>query len=99
MMSHFFFKPVNTLLQSLARQKDKILKEQVVGPVYHIPCDSCDASYIGKTEKLLKALFWEHRRPGCTTSEVSRHIHIDNPEHQVEMDGVIISAVEPRWFK
>ena len=53
-----YFKPMNTLCQSLVRPKDKILKERVVGPVYHIPRDSCYASYIGKTEILLKARFW-----------------------------------------
>ena len=37
------FKPMNTQRQSLVR---KILKERVVRPVYYIPCDSCDASYI-----------------------------------------------------
>ena len=61
-----------------------------MGPVYHIPGDLCDASYIDETERSLKARFLEHRRPISTPSEVSRHIHIDNPEHQVDMDGVYI---------
>ena len=70
-----------------------------MGPVYHIPYDSCDESYIDETERLLKAQFLEQRRPNSTTSEVARHIHIDNPEHQVDMDGVKILTVEPRWFE
>ena len=41
-----YFKPMNTVhvRQSLVRLKDKLLKERVVGLVYHIPCGSCDAS-------------------------------------------------------
>ena len=41
----------------------------------------------------------EHRRPSSTTSEVSRHIHIEEPEHQVDIERVKILAVEPRWFE
>ena len=33
-----YFKPLHALRQLLVRLKDKILKEGVVGPVYHIPC-------------------------------------------------------------
>ena len=89
-----YFKPINTIHQLLVRLEDKILKERVVGPVYHIPCDPCDASYIGETQRSLKVRFLEHRRPRSTTSEVSRHIHIDNTEHQVGMDEVKILTVE-----
>ncbi len=32
-----YFKPLNTIKQHLVLPKDKILKEWVVGPVYHIP--------------------------------------------------------------
>ena len=38
-----YCKNLHTLRQLLVRLKDKILKEGVVGPVYHIPCDSCNA--------------------------------------------------------
>lgn len=31
-----FFKPSNTLRQLLVRAKDKIQKEKMVGPMYHI---------------------------------------------------------------
>ena len=40
-----YFKPMNTLRQLLVRLKDKILREHVVGPLWHIPCDSCDVPY------------------------------------------------------
>jgi hypothetical protein len=41
----------------------------------------------------------EHRRPSSTTSEVSHHVHLDEPEHQIDIDKVKILAVEPRWFE
>ena len=44
-----YFKPTNTLQQLLVRPKDKVEKGKVVGPVYHITCDDCDATYVGET--------------------------------------------------
>ena len=44
-----YFKPSNTLGQLLVRPKDKLDKLQVRGPVYHIPCEDCPASYVGET--------------------------------------------------
>ncbi len=94
-----YFKPSNTLKQLLVWHKDNILKEWVVGPVYDIPCDTCEASYIGETERSLKSRFMEHRRPSTTTSEVSHHIHLDEPDHPVDIERVKMLAVEPRWFE
>ena len=68
-----YFEPMNTLHQLLVRLKDKILKEQVVGPLWDIPCDSCDVSYTGKTERSSKARFFGakktqlHHLGGVTT--------------------------------
>ncbi len=62
-----YFKPSNTIKQLLVRPKDKILKEWVVGPVYHIQCDTCEVSYIGETEGSLKSRFMKQRRPSSTT--------------------------------
>ena len=50
-----YFKPSNTLRQLLVRPKDKLDKLQVTGPVYHIPCEDCPASYVGETERSFKA--------------------------------------------
>ena len=49
------FKPMNTLRQLLVRLKDKILTEQVVGPVYHVLCDSCDDFYIKWCKKVVRS--------------------------------------------
>ena len=45
---------------------------QVVGPVYKVSCEECEATYVGETECSLKARFGQHRRPSSTTSEVSK---------------------------
>ena len=52
-----YFKQTNTLRQLLVRPKDKLDKERVVGPVYHIQCEDCPTSYVGETERSLKARF------------------------------------------
>ena len=80
-----FFKPSNTLRQLLVRAKDNIQREKMVGPVYHIQCDTCEASYVGETETSLKARFSEHGRSSATTSEVSRHINFDRPGHMIDL--------------
>ena len=84
--------------------KTKINKQEVAGPIYHIKCEGhdnikCDKDYIGETERTLKARFMEHRRPSSSSSEVSRHIHVDNPGHAVSMDSVRILDREPSWFE
>ena len=66
-----YFKPTNTLRQILVRPKDKVIRERVVCPVYHISCDNCGESCIGETGRSLKAGFSERGRPGSVSSEVS----------------------------
>ena len=94
-----YFKPTNTLRQLLVKPKDPVDKENVVGPVYKIKCEECEATYVGETERSLKARFSEHRRPSSTTSEVAKHIHTDQPEHTVELDNTEMLTTEPRWFE
>ena len=79
-----YFKLTNTLQQLLVWPKDKVEKGKVVGPVYHITCDDCDATYVGETERSLKTRFLEHRRKSSVGSEVSQHVHMDRPEHGSE---------------
>ena len=78
--------------------KDPVGKEKVVGPVYKITCDCCDASYIGETERSLKARFDEHRRPSSVNSEVSKHINIESSSHTIGLDNTKVLSVEPKWF-
>ena len=76
-----------------------VSKENVVGPVYKIKCEECEATYVGETERSLKSRFNEHWRPSFTTSEVSKHIHIEHPEHSVELGNTEILTTESRWFE
>ena len=97
-----YVKPTNTLRQLLCHPKDKAKKELTTGPIYHISCDgsdknnSCQASYIGETERTLKTCFQEHCRPSSATSEVCRHIHQDCPGHSVSLQSTQILAREPK---
>ena len=63
-----YFKPTNTLRQLLVHPKDPVGKDKVVGLVYKISCEECEATYVGETERSLKARFGEHKRPSSTTS-------------------------------
>ncbi len=94
-----YFKPTNTLRQLLVRPKDPISKHQVVGPVYKINCEDCDAAYVGEMERSLKVKFGEHSRPSSTNSEVSHHIHLENPDHPIKLDNTDVLAVVPKWFE
>ena len=49
-----YFKPTNTLRQLLVKPKDPLSKENVVGPVYKIKYEECDAVYVGETERSLR---------------------------------------------
>ena len=98
-------KPSNKLRHSLVAPKDKEHKKNRTGVVYHIPCQGkttrgqCKETYIGETERSLKARFSEHRRASTTSSEVSQHLHIESPGHQVDIDSVKILDREPKYLE
>ena len=94
-----YVRPSNTLRQQLVHTKDPIPRTRVTGTVYHIPCSSCEADYVGETERSLKARFDEHRRPSSSTSEVSRHIHTDCQGHTVYIEEAKILTVVPKEFE
>ncbi|KAI8477660.1 hypothetical protein Bbelb_446080 [Branchiostoma belcheri] len=58
----------------------------------------CQETYIGETERSLKARFQEHTRPSSASSEVSQHIHIESPGHHVSLDTVRILDTEQDYF-
>ena len=43
--------------------------------------------------------FNEDRRPSSVTSELSKHIHLEQPEHSVELENTEILTTESRWFE
>ena len=72
---------------------------RVVGPIHHVSCEDCGMDYIGETERSFKARFDEYKRPSSVNSEVSRHIHQENPGHSVSLTGSRILGVEQGWFQ
>ena len=55
--------------------------------------------WICETERTLKSRFMEHRRPSSTTSEVSKHINIDNQGHEIILDQAKILDRESSWYE
>ena len=66
---------------------------------YKIKCEEWDVVYVGETERSLKARFSEHPRPSSRTSEVSKHIHVDHPQHSIELKNTEVLPTESRWFE
>ena len=100
------FKPTQTLRQFLVAPKDKTEKKDITGPIYYIPCQGktskgrCTEDYIGETERSVKARFLEHRRPSSVSkSEVAQHIHIESPNHKLDLEQVQVLDREPRYFE
>ena len=54
-----YFKLTNTLQQLLVKPKDPVNKENMVGPLYKIKCEECEATYVRETERSLKSRFNE----------------------------------------
>jgi hypothetical protein len=95
-------KPTGTIRNMLVSPKDKIKKEDITGAVYLIPCGipDCSEFYIGETERSLWTRFLEHRRPSSVaTSEVSEHINLESPGHQIDINGVKVLDKEHRNFE
>ena len=64
------------------------------------PVRSCEAHYIGETERSLKSQFDKLKRPSSIVSEVSRDIHKSNPDHTISMENARILTTETcRWFE
>ena len=94
-----YFKPTNALRQLLVNPKDPVYKENMVGLVYKIKCEECEATYVGETERSLKSRFNEHWRLSSTISEVAKHIHMEQHEHPMELENTKIFKTESRWFE
>ena len=83
----------------MVKPKDPVSKENVVGPVYKIKCEKCEATYVGETERSLKARFSEHRRRSSTNLQIAKHIHVEQPDHSVELDHTDKLPTEGKWLE
>ena len=64
------------------------------------PVRSWEAHYIGETERSLKSQFDKVKRLSSIASEVSRHIHKNNPDHNINIENARILSTETcRWFE
>ena len=98
-----YFKPQNTIRQIIGSPKDKLDPLETCGCVYLVKCEGdngseCQHSYIGETERNLRARVAEHLRPSSSNSEVSRHIHRDAPSHKVTPGNVKILSRDEKWL-
>ena len=53
-------KPYLTIANMFSKPKDIIPKDPTGGPVYSIPCNDCDATYVGETKRQIKTRLGEH---------------------------------------
>ena len=87
-------KPFNTICSRLVHPKDKVLKEEKSGVVYHIACGECESFYVSETERSLKKRLTEHKR---SSSSVGHHMEY----HQHTFSNAEVSVVhqETGWFR
>ena len=98
-------KPFNKLRGLLVAPKDKSLKGDITGSVYHIPCcgkknTECSDFYIGETDRDFWTRFSEHKRKCMVKkSEVAEHIHLKARGHQLDFEKTRILDRDSRWFQ
>ena len=68
-------------------------------PVHKIKCEVCEAVHVGETDRSLHSRFNKLQRSSSTTSEVTKHIHVEQPHHSVELDNTEFLKTESRWFE
>ncbi|KAI8483456.1 hypothetical protein Bbelb_387880 [Branchiostoma belcheri] len=90
------FRPVNTIRRNLVAPKDKIKTLDRSGTVYHIPCADCPATYVGESERPLRARLQEHKRPSCVSSPVVEHVA--RKKHNIDWDRVKVLDQDSDWF-
>ncbi len=95
-----YFKSSNTLRNILVSPKEKDPKGFKQDIVYHIPCnyDSCSASYIGETCRMLEERIKDHiTDPNSSIKQ--HHITTGHPLPSVNDNGVKVIGREVNSFK
>ena len=83
------FKPEMTI-HNLFRYKDMLPKDLASSVVYQYSCDSCKATYIGKTKRHLKTRIHEHKGRSVRTGKVvTTPLHSAIRDHSHEADHPI----------
>ena len=87
-------KPTNTIRSRLVHPKDKLGKLEQAGVVYKISCNDCTSTYVGETERRLRARVNEHHQD---SSPVGHHASFNN--HHIDDNSVSVLHKESDWFK
>ena len=83
------FKPEKTI-HNMFRFKDMIPTDLTSSVVYQYTCDSCKATYIGKTKRHLKTRIHEHKGRSVRTGKlITAPLHSAIREHSHEADHPI----------
>ena len=89
-----YYKPVNTLRQQLVRPKDPRKEWWAQSITCHVKIEGRTTQGIRKDPG-----FDELKRHGSVNSELSRHVHQENPGHSVSLMGSRILGMEQGWFQ
>lgn len=88
-----------TLRKRLSHPKDKIAKDNQNNIIYRIPCQDCDAVYIGESKRSLKQRSTEHARAvkngDVTKNEIADHCW--KFDHKFNWDEKRIVDKEQDW--
>ena len=95
-----FFKSSNTLRKLLVSPKDKDPKGLKQDVIYHIPCsyDSCGATYIGETGRILQERIKDHTSDQNSAIR-KHHLNTRHPLPNLENKDIKIIGVESNPFK
>ena len=79
-------------MRNLYQAKDVLPQELSTHVVYSVNCKTCDAEYVGETQRALRVREKEHRdaiRLGhCSKSAVAEHVHDCETPHEVDWNSL-----------
>ena len=87
-------KPIHNLRKLLVAPKDRQDTLQKANVVYELKCKDCPATYIGETQRPLKARIREHKREPSPVAE-----HAKRRKHDILFDKVKVLDQEVQWFR
>ena len=94
------FKSSGTLRSVLTKVRTKIPELKMKGVVYKVPCQECEASYIGETGRSLQKRITEHKYAVKTNDRKnSIAVHAWGMEHQPDWDAAEVMETEPHYWK
>ena len=74
-------------LRSLYQAKDALPSEAMTHTVYSVTCKTCNAEYIGETQRALRVRGNEHLGH-CSKSAVAEHVHNYEVPHEVDWNSL-----------